>query len=493
MEKTPNTRMKNKQSINQTTPRSTKTPGKYTSPFKNNKSPVTRLFQHKFDNLMDEDVSLLRQEERSIYDLNDQNIALARVVSNQLSEISILKNQNRISRMEYITAKKALDDRKSQALLQKDDYNDAITRYNKIMSIKESINNEIQSLRQTAFNIQEQLKDIYTQMKPDPETKQQLQLLNFEVTEYRALVEVKKNRIQELQELQAQYMNEIQSLNDQYNQLEEEQKNLKIEKELLITPYEKVVDVLSSSFDPLTNENAYVERIEREIEEWSKRLNQFKLSETTEDVNQAQANLEVLQKENEERKLQINMKKEDLIQANLKVMAASKAVSSTTRYKTTAATVKNTRIRNQHKLAIEIVKDIFNKISQKERNVNAINEEVDKMREIHKNSQAPIIDQYNNKMARVEELTKALSEIDQITIDIARVENERDELKKEEDDMKYELEKFNHVSSNLLKDQEIILKRQNENKKIQENIEQKMKEYEELENKYRKKEKKLKK
>ena len=166
MEKSSSIR-KNKESTNsQVTPRSNRTPGRYTSPFKNNKTPVTKLFHSRFDEFIDEDVNLLRKEERSIYDLNDQNIALARVVSNQLSEISILKNQNRIARMDHLKAKKVLDDRKSQALLQQDEYNDAMSHFKRITAIKEGINNEIESLRQIALNIQAELKDIYSKMQP---------------------------------------------------------------------------------------------------------------------------------------------------------------------------------------------------------------------------------------------------------------------------------------------------------------------------------------
>ncbi|OHT01331.1 hypothetical protein TRFO_07554 [Tritrichomonas foetus] len=274
--------------------------------------------------------------------------------------------------------------------------------------------------------------------------------------------------------------NDIEELNVRFEELTNTNEELKQKSEELATKDDNILHILTEPYDPLTNEAAYVEKIEHEIEEWSKRLEQFPLSETSNDVKKAIDVLYTIQQDNDKRKEVLHKRKDDIVATNLKMTAASRALTSSTRYKTTMTGMRGgVMLNHQHKLAINMVKDIFLKISQKEQFIADENQMVDEMIEEHQKKIDPIMKEWNDKMLKVEELTKNLSEIDAVVIDIARVTNETDELKREETQLKYEIEKNQRVISNIEDDKKNIERKQKENQSIKERIEMKRKQIEE--------------
>ena len=495
------------------TPRSPQSARRVSSPRSNVTSPGSARFEsprenanednspygkilRKYEAALQDDVSVLVNQETSIYDLNDHNIALARVISNKMSSNAVLHEQINKERMEYIQNKIALDERKKKVATQQDDYDDAVGKLNEANRTKKELTKQIQNHQQTVQQIVEQTKQVFTQLKPeDPEKRKVLNGLQFEVNILRSEIESRKSRIQRLLDLNTQSKKDLRDLSIQKDQLAQAYKDLQAKYNQLKEIDKTFMDVLAEPYDPLPkSEKKYVERIEKEAEEWELKLDEFPLSDTQLETKIAIENLSNLQQENYERKQALHERQQNVISTNLKMTATSRAATSTTRYKTTVVSG-NTRgtsaAYNQHRLALNMVKDIFLKITQKEQYIDNENKLIDEMIERHNKTKDPIMQEWNEKITKIEGLSKDLNEIDAIIIDISRVKNSIAELKREEAQHIYEIEKVHRINTNIQADKDKIEKKQKELKEVKERIDSKTKNIQELEKELQERREKL--
>lgn len=443
------------------------------------KIPRNSVYNLNYEKVVKEDLDQVRKKENDIIDFNDELVALNRVVTNQENEIAILQNQIRLLKIEYYKKKDGLDERKAKVTELSPKYQIEMENYEKSIDFKNKQLDKIRKLRSSIEELLEKMKIIFSMRIEDDTNLRKLR--DFHKTEVERLsqtVSLRKQNIEDQNRLKVEKeakQVELEDLTKQYNKKREEllEHIKKIDKR-----DEAASKILALPCDSMQNEEDYVEDIEKQMHNMETILTENTLDSSREDVQFADTELKQMEQENTQRRSTLRAKRESLLKSKMSSSNRSVGTLSTitaTKYRV-ASTVANYRPESVRKLASNVIKDLFAKMEQREEGISLIDNLTNQIAEQNIQSRPQIEEEYNEKMAKVEELTKQVSEIDSIQFEISKIQNEIIELKRREATSNLELERMKRSVVTYESAKQRNSQRQEEIARHKESIEAKTKE-----------------
>lgn len=408
----------------------------------------------------DSNLKTVHKKENQIYEINDQIIALSRLIQNESNKIANEKNRlqqrslNILERTNEIKRKNEDPEEKRRRI----DYEESTKRLEELKTSRAQLQVIIQQLNTEITQVYDQLANSYEGINSDPdnlyskfekEEKQKDDIL-FET-------EIQRRRIKEMNEsfnkhekMQNEIGNLEAQLQDKKQQLSDHMKELN-ERRLEATRQ------LSEPCDQFNEEISIVKLIEADNITLETRFEDNSVNEFGKEVDKAKLECEEFVKK-------VDARKRVLASMSNKFNRQKKGVvtEEPPRSPSHAPSMVTTVTQIQTKMASDVILDIFEKFDQREIEFKEEMEKIEQKQKTNRGSRSPRENEWKKKMDRAMELNERWRENEGLFFNIEAMKGKIDDLVRDQIELNYQIQRLNRRSERIEPLKQIIEKEKEE-------------------------------
>ena len=398
---------------------------------------------------VDQDLKEVHKHERRVFALNDQFIALTRVIKETANSNELMQNELRKQKLRIHERQEQIRQRKKDAEAQVDGYNAVCARRDKAINEKELLTAKLQEARTALAQLSAQIRQDHVALgvNEKKDTSQYDQSLQDKKA-IDAKLELVRQRKEEL-------LQQIKESDEKQKKLEEEEKKLLemqsfYEKKLtrVMARIDAAQKQLCYPCDDMTLETQIVECLEKGAAELEKQIDSSMEDELAEDIFDSRDRYEAFMEIVIKRRRVLRQAQAELTSLKMACGLIEKAPSSRTR----GTSVISAMVNMQSKLAQDVVKRVFDKLKKREEALDAFEPKINEIEQGFKGSRPVIEDEWHRKMARIAELTNEVAELERLEMTVGIARRDLDEISQHSKDNQYKIHrlqrlnnKFSHV------------------------------------------------
>ena len=449
--------------MSQTSSPSSKTVSFSPSGSKSRKVSTRSIFSETYEDVLEEDVADLRAKEQAIMNLNDQIISTARLNYAINSDMDMTRNQIRRLKLDIAEREEEFEARKEGVDEHMENYQLASRSLERASRARENVQNQINTMKEQVASLLAELQEAYKETLIDNSALiRDVKLRQIEVDKLRTGVEAKRRIVRNFSKLMAEQEKKKQELEKTEKELHAKHQRLTDKMKDLDAKDDRLTKSLSDPDYLIAGD--FLEVDEAILSELDRRNAEDDLAEIQAVNAAASKDASALKSANDKRKEALLKKKDSmrLVRTRNNTFSFSRATPSVTRYRTSTVTAAQNSPQRLQKLATVMAHDIFAKIAQTEINADERNKDSDKLEEENRQGRVPVEEEWHAKMKRIEELSKEVTEIETISFSVSAAEKERDEAKRQEMELNFDLTKLKRTLDIRAMDKERNVTRQAE-------------------------------
>lgn len=403
------------------------------------------IFSETYEEVLEEDVAELRAKEQAIMNLNDQIIATARLNYAMNSDMDMTRNQIRRLKLELAEREEEFEERKEGVDGHLENYELASRSLQRATSAYDAVKQQIDTMKEQVAQLLKELQDTYKEGLIDNSSLiRDVKMREVEVAKLKANVEAKRKVVRSFGKVKADSEKKLQDLSKAENDLNARKHRLADKMKELDAKDDRLTKFLADPVYPITTEFADAEKQDALLRELDQRMAKDDLVDVQAVNSAASKDAGNLKQANDKRKEAILKKKDSmrLVRTRNNTFSFSRATPSVTRYRSSTATAAQNTPQKLQKLATVMAHDIFAKIAQTEINADERNKDSDQLEEENRKRRIPVEEEWHAKMKKIEELSREMTERETIGFSVASAEKDRDEAKRHEMELSFDLTKL---------------------------------------------------
>ena len=393
---------------------------------------------------VDQDLREVHKHEKRVFALNDQFVALNRVIRETANSNELMQNELRKQKLRIHERQEALRQKKEEMQPQVDEYNALCQRQEKANKDKEAFQAKAQELRAAlrvlGQEMKESARDVAAHKHTDTSEYDEHDMTDRRIT----------TRLEFVRKRKEELLQRIKASDEKRKEAEAEENKLMELKDALQKKLKRVmarVDAaqkqLNAPCDQLKFETALVDILEKGATELEKHIDSSMEDELAEDIFDSRDRYEAFMTIVIQRRRVLRQAQAELMSLKISLGLVEKARSTTSG----GTSVMSAMVNMQSKLAQDVVKRVFDKLKKREAELDSLHPEIDELEAGFKEVRPIIEDKWRDKMKRVEELTKELAEYEQLEIQIAVEKQKTNDLIQKHLDKQYAIHHLKQLNT----------------------------------------------
>ena len=412
-------------------------------------SPISSCFGRAIErDPVDQDLREVHKHERRVFALNDQFVALNRVIKETANSNERETNEVRKRKMQIHEHQQSLQSREKtvEDLLPK--YNAACERQQRAIQEKESIQERLKEMEKALSTLCEETQKAYTELSTEEVTD------TTEYDEKWQASRIAQGKLKIVRDRKQVLAGEFKDSERKKREMDVEEKRLNelrgaYEKKLdgLLKRIDKAKRQMSQPCDELVIETAFVESLERDAEELEKQNFETVETKLEEDIVAAQERCDAFLEVVMQRRRVLRQAQAELTSLKMSLGLIDKAESVATR----GTSVISAMVNMEAKLAQDVVKKVFKKLERRQDDLESVQVEATRLEEKYRGSRSVVEEDWHKKMKRVAELTAELAKFESLEIEVAAAKQKSNNLRQEIMDNEYKIRHLTLMNSKYSK------------------------------------------
>ena len=408
-------------------------------------SPISSCFGRPAErDPVDQDLREVHKHERRVFALNDQFVALNRVIKETANSNEHKTNEVRKQKMRIIERQTDLQNREKRLERELPNFNATCERQQKALEHKEELAEQLRELEKALAELCVETEKAYKELDAD-DVK--------DTTEYderwqsRQIGAEKLKIVRERKEVLAKQFTDSQRTKREMDVEEKRLNELRAAYQKKLTDLGKRIDrakrKLSHPCDELIVETAVVESMERDAAELEKQIYDTVEAQLEEDIVAASERCDAFVEVVIQRRRVLRQAQAELLSLKMSLGLVDKAESVATR----GTSVISAMVNMQSKLAQDVVKKVFKKLERRQDELESVQVEADRLEEKYRGSRSVLEDEWHKKMERVAELTAELAKYEGLEVEVAAAKQKTNLMRQQIIDNQYKIHRLNLLNS----------------------------------------------